>query len=153
MFEINKATKQDKKNIKRFYKDNKYSASFMGYDHTYLIKRDNIIIGSVIISYITNNSQYGLLHALLITEFHRRKGYAQLLIKRLQNEHSHIICFADKKLQPFYINMGFKKDVNDELPLPNYLLKKFNNYLRNKKDLKVFININSVTNTPPFNFS
>ncbi|WP_077342851.1 GNAT family N-acetyltransferase [Pseudocolwellia agarivorans] len=153
MFEINKATKQDKKDIKRFYKDNNYSASFMGYDHTYIIRRDSIIIGSVIISYITNNSQYGLLHALLITELHRRKGYAQLLIKALQNEHSHIICFADKKLQRLYIDMGFKKNVNSEFPIPNYLLKKFNNYLRNKKDLKIFININSLTNTPLFNFS
>ncbi|XPF94584.1 GNAT family N-acetyltransferase [Colwellia sp. RE-S-Sl-9] len=140
MFEINKATKQDKKDIKRFYKDNNYSASFMGYDHTYIIKMDNVIIGSVILSYITNSSQYGLLHALLITPLYREKGYAKLLIETLQWEHNHIICFADKKLYRLYKDIGFKE--SESLEIPSHFIDRYNCYLKKNNDLKVFLKIN-----------
>ena len=44
------ANKADKKSILRFYKDNHYSARFIGYDSCYLIKENDNIIASVIIS-------------------------------------------------------------------------------------------------------
>lgn len=44
------AKKNDKKSILRFYKENHYPARFIGFDHCYLIKVDDNIIASVIIS-------------------------------------------------------------------------------------------------------
>lgn len=44
------AKRSDKKSILRFYKENNYSARFIGFDSCYLIKAQDKIIASVIIS-------------------------------------------------------------------------------------------------------
>ena len=53
MIKIQSAEKDNKKSIKRFYKANNYSASFMGYDTSYIALHEGEIIACVIISYIS----------------------------------------------------------------------------------------------------
>ena len=101
------AQQSDKKNIKRFYKNNHYAASYMGYDSCYIIKIDNNIVASVIVSYIVNENSQALLHALFVDESYRKNKLASLLIQKAQQEHSSIVCFAHKKLIGFYQKLDF----------------------------------------------
>lgn len=133
---INKSTNEDKKEIKRFYKMNHYPVSFMGHDHVYKITYGANIIGSAIVSYINKGNVQGLLHALLISEDNRGKGYAQLLIQHINKEHRHLICFADEMLKDFYNNIKFQEQLSSSVP--NLFVNKYNSYLKKNKKLKIF---------------
>ena len=135
--EIIKSNKTSKKDIQRFYKLNNYSASYIGYDHTYIIKLEDKIIGAVIISYQSENNHYALLHALLVTVNYRHKGYAKQLIKKTLSEHNNLICFTEKGLENLYINNGFKKEAPSRIP--DYLIKRYESYIKKSKTLMVFI--------------
>ncbi len=134
---FNKSTKEDKKSIKHFYKRERYSASFMGYDHCYTATYNNEIIGSVILSYINKTNKYALLHALYVSPLYRNNGYANELINHACNVHKHVVCFADKSLDGFYKNNGFINTSSDGIPL--YLQQRFNRYTIKNCHLKVYI--------------
>jgi len=134
---IQKNSKANKKDTLRFYKLNNYSARYIGYDHTYTVTLEGKIIGAAIISYQSENNHYALLHALLITPSHRNKSYAKQLILKIMNDHHHIICFAEKSLERLYLNNGFSKSVSNKLP--DYLIKRYESYVKKSKELVVFI--------------
>ncbi|PKI12935.1 GNAT family N-acetyltransferase [Colwellia sp. 12G3] len=152
------AKKSDKKSILRFYKDNHYSARFIGYDTCYLIKKNDKIIASVILSLGENRpeiSQIGedilltksrakpqyLLHALFVTPDYRKLGYAESLLKHSITHHQQLVCFAQTSLNKLYLNNGFTllfDDLMSECLTPT-LLNRFKQYSKHKTELKVYI--------------
>lgn len=134
---FNKSKKEDKKHIKNFYKTERYSASFMGYDHCYTASYNNKIIGCAILSYINQGNEYALLHALYITPLYRNNGYANKLINHVCNEHKHIVCFADKSLHGLYKKNGFINTLPKNIP--NDLQQRFNRYAIKNGNLTVYI--------------
>lgn len=135
---IKKGYKSDKRKLQRFYKSQKYSASFMGYDHFYLLTIDEEILGAVMISYLSQTNKYGLIHALVVSQNYQHKGYASELIKKIKSEHSDIICFADYKLSKLYTGVG----LHIELPknIPNYLTERYKSYKLKNESLAIFMN-------------
>ncbi len=153
------AKKNDKKSILRFYKDNHYPARFIGLDRCYLLKVDNNIIASVIISQgnksqqldpsIASNSELNLqqskvpyfLHALLVTPKYQRLGYGEYLLKHVMMKHQPLICFAQESLSQLYLNNGFTNITGNVFNqcLPPDLINRFQRYSKKKPDLKAFI--------------
>ena len=134
--EFRLANKTDKASIKRFYKQQKYSAGFMGFDHTILALVDEDIIGAVIVSKIEeNNSQY-LLHGLLVSQHYRGQKIASSLIKQMTKRYAPIYCFADNSLTRFYLNNGAKQSSEDELSMT--LACRLNAYLKRSPTLNIF---------------
>lgn len=154
--------KADKKAILRFYKDNHYSARFIGFDDCYLIKVDNNIIASVIISQgnksqqidttsevtsidttqdlIQDKPQY-LLHALLVAPDYQKQGYAVQLLKYAIMHHQPLICFAHASLNRLYLKNGFILIADNLLSkcLSPALYNRFLLYSKHKHELKAFI--------------
>jgi len=141
---IQRLSKAQKKDIQRFYKLNNYPASFIGYDHTYILAIEQKIIGAVIISYQSENNHYALLHGLLIAPGYRNEGYANLLIKKVMSEHNHIVCFAERDLEALYISNGFNEEISNKLP--NYLIKRYESYVKKSKALAIFISNKDTSN-------
>lgn len=161
------AKKTDKKSILRFYKENHYSARFIGFDRCYLIKVDENIIASVIISqgnklqqvdpsteHDSNNSYLNfppnktpyLLHALLVAPSYRRLGYAEHLLSHAIINHQPLICFAQESLRELYLNNGFIH-IEDNLfsqCLPADFYSRFQQYSKNKPELRAFVHQNLV---------
>ncbi len=156
------AKKADKKSILRFYKDNHYPARFIGFDHCYLIKMDDNIIASVIISQgnksqqvsptsggSSNNSYLNLspnkppylLHALLVAPNYRRLGFAEHLLAHAIINHQPLVCFAHESLRGLYLNNGFTYIADNLLNqyLTPDLINRLQQYSKNKPDLKAFI--------------
>lgn len=123
-YKVIKATKNDKKDILRFYKTQRYPARYIGRDQCYFIKTDNLIIACAMISAGQEDGHYWLLHALATNISYRQQGLASLLLQAIMSEkknttnpqpinnlhlatYPNIICFADAKLQPFYLANGF----------------------------------------------
>jgi GNAT superfamily N-acetyltransferase len=156
------AKKNDKKSILRFYKENHYPARFIGFDHCYLIKVDDNIIASVIISqgnklqqvnpstehdsnngylnFPPNKTPY-LLHALLVVPSYRRLGYAEHLLSHAIINHQTLICFAQKSLRELYLNNGFIHIEDNLLSqcLPADFYSRFQQYSKNKPELRAFV--------------
>jgi len=134
---IQKSVKTNKKKIKRFYKNNNYSASLIGYDETYIITIEEEIIGSVIISYQNQNNNCALLHALLINKNHRNNSYANQLIETVRKQHHYLVCFTERKLIKLYKQNGFIEcDVNE---IPSFLSNRYQSYLKKNTDLIILI--------------
>ncbi|WP_448550041.1 GNAT family N-acetyltransferase [Thalassotalea fusca] len=104
---IIKADKEDKKAIKRFYKHQHYSASFMGLDTAYIAKQQEEIVGAVIVSRIVEDNQQPLLHGLVVDRQYQRLGIAQLLLNQCQANFNEIRCFASPRLAEFYHKVKF----------------------------------------------
>jgi N-acetylglutamate synthase-like GNAT family acetyltransferase len=124
------ASKSDKKSLMRFYKQQGYSASLLGYDDTYMIKYSGEIIGAVIISGLEENNPQLFLHALVIKQEFRQKKLASQLIQHvlLQHANQSIICFADESLSYFYQINNFSQVTKHQLLEP--LLKRYLSYCR-----------------------
>ncbi|MFT7431628.1 MAG: hypothetical protein ACI971_002094 [Colwellia sp.] len=109
-YAVIKAVKTDKKDILRFYKSQQYAASFIGHDQCYIVKVDQCIVASVIISAGQNPRNCWLLHGLVIDKAQRGKNIASLILhtivsdknKREKARYKNIICFADVALKAFY---------------------------------------------------
>tara|TARA_R110000787_G_scaffold269764_2_gene376650 strand:- start:291 stop:776 length:486 start_codon:yes stop_codon:yes gene_type:complete len=107
---IVKAKKSDKKDIMRFYKNQRYSASFIGQDQCYIVKRGDFIIASAIVSAGQGSDDCWLLHGLVTNKDQRGENIASLLLQTIFSEqnalkqarYQQIVCFADIALQPFY---------------------------------------------------
>jgi len=139
---IQKSTKADKKSILRFYKNQRYSARFIGLDQCYLLFIDKAIIGSVIISQISANHRQYFLHALVIDQYYRKQGLAKILLNYVQSRYQPLVCFADESLSPLYLANGFDKLCPAEIntKLTEQLSIRFARYLKKQLRLKVFIN-------------
>ncbi|WP_371185900.1 GNAT family N-acetyltransferase [Thalassotalea maritima] len=127
------AEKSDKKDIKRFYKQQKYNARFLGDDACYFIKDNEQIIACVIISY---QHRSPFLHGLCVDGTHRHQGIARQLLTHCQHLHQHIYCFAQDSLAGLYLNSHFSQVSQDTLP--NSLQTRFTSYLRKQTNLVAF---------------
>jgi hypothetical protein len=115
LYRVVKAVKTDKKDILRFYKNQQYAASFIGHDQCYIVKIDQCIIASVIISAGQNPGNFWLLHGLVTDKAQRGKNIASFILhaivsdknERKQARYKNIICFADKALKAFYSSNHF----------------------------------------------
>ncbi len=138
---IVKANKSDKKDIQRFYKAQHYPASFIGLDNCYLIKEDNNIVASVIISEIKGNNKQYFLHALVVNKAQQSQGLASQLIQHTKHLHQPLVCFAEKTLADFYFKQGMKAIEESPLNtcLNEQLLLRFNRYKQKQTSLTAFI--------------
>jgi hypothetical protein len=134
------ANKRDKKNIVRFYKRQHYSASFIGYDQTFIIECEGYIIASVIISQLTQsqhlcNSDH-FLHALVVDIQHQRKALATSLLTHVNEIFTQLYCFADINLEELYCRANFKNISPSELP--EQLASRYWRYQKNNRTLCCF---------------
>jgi len=137
------AKKTDKKSILRFYKSQHYSARFIGLDYCYLVKKDEKIIASVMVSQITtDNSQY-FLHALVVDKNHQKQGIATKLVNHVNQTHQPVVCFAQPELSRFYHQCKMPELAIHLLTsqLNEHLSLRFQQYQKKQSDLKVFISL------------
>ena len=150
------AKKSDKKSVLRFYKNNQYSARFIGLDTCYIIKDNDNIIASVIISKMpsfsnltqnlpvplstTSISQY-FLHALLVSINYRGQGLAKSIIMHALALHQPLVCFAPEPLSPLYLTSGLTmiEGSSIESSIDAMLHTRFKRYSRDKPNLRVFM--------------
>lgn len=143
------ADNQDKASIKRFYKRNNYSASYMGHDTCYIVEsglnkpnkknEKSELLAAVIVSAIKEDSRQFLLHALVIDEsFRRQKLASDILASELfrSTNQQDLVCFAESNLEPFYIGLGFK--VIQENGLESHLQQRYQSYKKKRPSLLVF---------------
>ncbi|TWX63988.1 GNAT family N-acetyltransferase [Colwellia sp. C1TZA3] len=128
-YKVIKALKTDKKDIFRFYKNQQYAASFIGQDQCYMVKVDQLIIASAIVSGGQEADKFWLLHGLVTDKDQRSKNIASLILHTIisdkneqkQAKYENLICFADKELQTFYLSNHFISyntcDEVDQLPV------------------------------------
>jgi len=136
-FLVQVADKSDKKTIKQFYKQQHYSASFMGFDTVYFIKHNETIVACVIVSQFKQcNSQY-FLHALVVDKHYRNQGFATQLLNSHYIHARQIICFAVKELSMLYINANYYLASSKQLNETNLL--RYQQYQKSKPNLQVFI--------------
>lgn len=145
-YTIVKALKSDKKDILRFYKLQQYSARFIGQDHCYIIKDDNKVIASVLISAGQQGSKFWLLHALVVEKPMHGNKLASLLIQAVIKHNFHneglskIICFADVKLQQLYLKNNFIKynEIHQIAKLPDEFQQRLARYQTKNKNLACY---------------
>lgn len=130
------ASKNERKDIKRFYKKQHYSARFLGLDSCYLIKLNNVIIASVIVSQIIICNQQTFIHALVVDKNHNHRGLATQLLTYITKHKNNLICFADERLSKLYGKAGFIEVNSDKLT--GTLNKRFQQYIIKKPNLLIF---------------
>lgn len=137
-----KAQKQDKKALKRFYKAQRYSASFIGNDHCYLVCNQDGYLAAVILSELTEHQDHWFLHALVTKTDIQGQGIGSALLNYAQKQHLGVIyCFCQPELFPFYQNHGFNN--LNPAKLPHELKVRFNAYQKHQAELGCLILINS----------
>lgn len=145
---IEVATKSDKKAILRFYKEQHYSASFLGFDTTYLIKLANEIVATVIVSQLTQHNTDYFLHGLVVDERYQHRGLASKLISYCQQRHSPIICFSQPSYTKLYQKLRFieleQLEIKDNLSAPLY--ERYIRYLVTKPNLGVMMYVSNSSN-------
>ncbi|MCJ8320558.1 MAG: GNAT family N-acetyltransferase [Colwellia sp.] len=134
------AEKEDKKAIKRFYKQQRYSASFIGFDHCYFIKSSDTIVASVIVSFIESNNQQAFLHALVVDRKFQKKGLATQLINAIDCGYSSITCFSNSNMTIFYQNFDFQ--IAGSSLIKPIIEKRFRQYKQKNPKLLRFIKFN-----------
>lgn len=147
-YTVIKAIKTDKKDILRFYKNQQYAASFIGHDQCYIVKIDQCIIASVIISAGQDPGDFWLLHGLVTDKAQRGKNIASLILHALISEkneqkkarYKNIICFADKALKAFYSSNHFilYNACDDIAQLPEEFKQRLIRYREKQKYLHCF---------------
>ena len=144
-----KATKADKKDIVRFYKNKRYAASYIGQDHCYFIKADNEIIACAMVSAGQENGEYWLLHALVVNKEYQDRGIASQLLQTIcakkcrheQIQCHQILCFADTALSTFYYSNQFinYNAEHDIAQLPKEFKHRYVSYRKKQKSLQCFL--------------
>jgi GNAT superfamily N-acetyltransferase len=147
-YTVIKAVKTDKKDILRFYKNQQYTASFIGHDQCYIVKINQFIIASVIISAGREPGDFWLLHGLVTDKAQRGKNIASLMLhaiisdknERKQARYKHLICFANEALQKFYLSNHFiRYNTDDEIAqLPVEFKQRLIRYREKQKNLHCF---------------
>lgn len=112
-------TSTHNKSIKRFYKSHRYSASLMGYDHVYQVKKNETIIACAIVSYQNKDNHQSLLHALVVDSKYQKQGIASKLIHYICQQHKHIVCFCQSSLVQLYLKSQFTRCAMNALTLVN----------------------------------
>ena len=144
---IHQAIKADKKSLLRFYKSQRYCASFMGGDKSYFIKSTTTddIIASVIISKIRPDHHQWFLHAVVVVHRYQKQGLATALIKYVATLYSPLVCFAKANLSNLYQQAGMKiinpEHINEQLSTE--LASRYYLYIKKQKYLTVFIKSSS----------
>lgn len=135
---ITTAIKTDKKSLMRFYKQQHYSAGLLGFDDVYVIKREDIIIGAVILSALEKDNPQLFLHGLVVDKKYLLQGLASQLLQYALDIHStkSIICFASVELCVLYQKNGFA--LSDEKQLLTPLLSRYLQYKKTNNALLVF---------------
>jgi GNAT superfamily N-acetyltransferase len=131
------ANKGDKKAIQRFYKQQHYSASFMGFDNTYVIKKADVIIAAVIVSQIVANHSHYFLHGLVVDKLYQGNGLGKKLVNHVKNHHHPLCCFTDNTLLAWYEQLNFI-----QLPatgLTPILLTRYQAYQKYQKNLSIMV--------------
>ena len=136
-YQIIKAEKADKKDIKRFYRQQNYSAGFLGLDHCYLVRFQQKIIAAVIVSQIKPENDQHFLHALMVDGQHRQKHLASALLHHTIKHHQPLVCFSGSSLATLYTQMGFK--LAKPCDLTQTLNLRFQAYCKKINDLLIFI--------------
>ncbi|WP_206486405.1 GNAT family N-acetyltransferase [Thalassotalea sp. G2M2-11] len=136
------ADKTDKKSVLRFYKQQHYSARYLGFDHVYIIEYDNNIIAAVMVSNIKPNANVSLLHALVVDKAYQRQGLATKLLQHVFKHHGTIICFAQPFLAPLYqsVAMATLTLAQIEQQLSPELYLRYLAYKKSQPKLQVFQN-------------
>ena len=137
------ANKADKKEIKRFYKTQQYSAGLKGYDITYLAMQNNSIIGTVICSGLCMSANQYLLHGLVVNHYYHHQGLASNLINHcwhhlysLSSKALSVVCFAEQNLAHLYLKNNFNvADANKLTPL---IKARYEAYLKTQPQLIIF---------------
>lgn len=136
------ATKSDKSTIKRFYKEQSYSARFIGHDFGYLLYREETIIGSALISTITAASTQALLHGLVVANGHQQRGLGSQLLdfalsqyQQLRQGPRTVIAFCQSDLLSFYQKHNFF--VTDSNKLNRLLAPRYHSYQKKQSDLLI----------------
>ena len=140
MLKVIEAGKTDKKDIKRFYKQQHYNASFIGQDRTFLIKDNHLIVAAVIVSLISTDNHQALLHGLLVNKTYRKQNLATTLLNFTSKQYDALICFAEPAQEKFYIKRGFS--IEHQQHLSPCLLSRYLAYKKKKTDLLIFAKIN-----------
>ena len=135
---IEKAQKSDKKAVMRFYKQQRYSARLMGFDHTYIIRDGDYIIAAAIASYLTAENNTGFLHGLVVDKNRQKAGLGKKLLEHCSFLHQPLICFADQSLSAFYLSASFKPIVSSQLN--DLLQQRYHVYKKHHTNLIIFSN-------------
>ncbi|WP_068546569.1 GNAT family N-acetyltransferase [Thalassotalea crassostreae] len=136
--DIFSADKADKKDIKRFYKSQRYSAGFLGDDRCFLVRdtavKNTPIIASVIVSYCSTSP---FLHALVVDIKHQKQGLATALIKHCQQHFNSLVCFCEPKLASLYLANRFQviNDIKMAKSMPEQLTSRFDSYRQHTPSL------------------
>ncbi|MDO6446841.1 GNAT family N-acetyltransferase [Colwellia sp. 1_MG-2023] len=135
------AAKSDKKELLRFYKAQQYSASYIGYDQGYYVKKNHTIVAAVMVSKIAEHHQHYFLHALVVDNKFQHQGIASLLLNHANERHQPLVCFANAPLEAFYTKNNFVKLLPSafETKLPPHLYLRFIAYKKKQSQLQVFI--------------
>lgn len=133
--------KADKKKLLRFYKNQHYSAGFIGGDHWYYISKNTQIVAAVIVSQVEHPESQYFLHGLVTAKAQQNLGLATALLAYAQSQHSPLVCFAANAMSAFYLAKQFKKVPQKQINtyLNEQLSLRFHRYLTRKADLRVFI--------------
>ncbi|REL35846.1 GNAT family N-acetyltransferase [Thalassotalea euphylliae] len=149
----------NKNDVKRFYRNQNYSAKFKGYDQAFvaseynsiapLVHQDNNlsknIIGGVIISQLRQGNKQALLHGLVVSQSYRGLGLGKKLtkhaLKHCSLEVDHIVCFAEPHLAQFYGSCGFSLVDKNSITadLSPELAARFTSYQKYRANLAIFI--------------
>ena len=136
------ATKSDKSAIKCFYKEQCYSARFIGHDFGYLLHQDQTIIGSALISTITAASTQALLHGLVVAKDYQQRGLGSQLLDFALGQYQllgqcpkTLIAFCQPELLSLYQKHGFLE--TDSNKLNHLLAPRFSSYQKKQPELLI----------------
>ncbi|MBB6542495.1 GNAT family N-acetyltransferase [Thalassotalea piscium] len=132
-----KASNNDKKAILRFYKQQHYSAGFLGFDHTYYIQKNAQIIASVILSKIVESNPQMLLHALVVDKQYSRQKLATTLLQHCISQHPALVCFSTDALALLYFKNSFS--LIPETQISQVLQQRYRIYHQKNNKLRCFI--------------
>lgn len=149
LYAVEKAAKTDKKDIMRFYKTQRYAASYIGQDQCYFIKVNNEIIACVMVSTGQENGECWLLHALVVNKAYQGRGIASQLLQAIyaekceqkQAQYRQILCFAENSLSTFYYANQFANynAEHDIAQLPKEFKHRYISYCKKQKGLQCFL--------------
>jgi N-acetylglutamate synthase-like GNAT family acetyltransferase len=130
------AVKSDKKTLKRFYKLQRYSASYIGLDHCFYISQGQNIIAAMIISQINKSNAQYLLHGLVVDKNFQHQGLALALLDKACTNFTNLVCFADSELSSLYLKANFTQVESHFLSAE--LFNRYHQYHKTKKHLIIF---------------
>ena len=130
------ALKSEKKAILRFYKSQRYSASFIGLDQCYLVKINQDIIAAAIVSQLKPDNQQYFLHALVVQTSYQKQGIASQLLTYILQKQPRLICFASPKVSSFYKKANWQQTTINQLNPA--LQTRFLRYQKTQPQLAIF---------------